>query len=433
MKKLIVTIVSLTILLSVSCGLSITALAEECEHPTWHLVNDKPATVTQTGYTGDKVCDDCGEIIETGEELPKLPGTWVTKNNKTYYLNEKGEAVKYWQNIEGNRYYFRGDGSMFTGWLKAQASGKWYYLNTDGTMQKGWLKYRNKWYYLNKDGTMQLYWAKVNGKWYYLNSKGEMITGWLRIKGKWYYLNASGAMATGWRYISGKWYYLDPTNGDMKTGWLKDGETWYYLNASGAMLANTVAGDKKSGYYWVTRNGSLDYSVRTAKTVNGVDWLVLNGKAKMATTESDKTLFRAFKTLEKCTNDSMTDAEKLEAAWKYIKTSYVERSPRVPHYRGLDWPVVYANDIFVRGYGNCMSFASAYAYMAKAIGYDNCYACNSGGHAWAEIEGLIYDPEQSMNHNDYTYYGMSYDANIRVKYKEGIAANEPFMHVEIRE
>ena len=34
------------------------------------LVNVKEATCTEAGYTGDKVCDDCGEIFEKGKEIP---------------------------------------------------------------------------------------------------------------------------------------------------------------------------------------------------------------------------------------------------------------------------------------------------------------------------------------------------------------------------
>lgn len=33
---------------------------------------DKEATCTVEGYTGDKVCKDCGEVFEKGEIIPKL-------------------------------------------------------------------------------------------------------------------------------------------------------------------------------------------------------------------------------------------------------------------------------------------------------------------------------------------------------------------------
>ena len=77
----------------------------------------------------------------------------------------------------------------------------------------------------------------------------------------------------------------------------------------------------------------------------------------------------------------MTKAQKLRACWNHIRTSYGERNPRIPHSHGAGWAELYANDIFVSGAGNCFSYGAAFAYMAKAVGYSKCYACNSGGHA----------------------------------------------------
>jgi hypothetical protein len=69
--------------------------------------------------------------------------------------------------------------------------------------------------------------------------------------------------------------------------------------------------------------------------------------------------------------------------------------------------------------------------MAKAIGYTNIYACTSGGHAWAEVNGLVYDPEWARHRNYSTYFGVSYNANLDVDYKSGIAPGKPWMHVKV--
>ena len=86
----------------------------------------------------------------------------------------------------------------------------------------------------------------------------------------------------------------------------------------------------------------------------------------------------------------MTKSEKLYAAFRYVQNTFSEHSPRVPHYTGEDWPIIYANDMFVDDGGNCCSYAAAFGYMAAAIGYDTVYCCNSGGHGWTEIDGKIY-------------------------------------------
>ena len=43
-----------------------------CGHPTTNVVNALEATCTEAGYTGDKVCAECGEVIETGTAIPAL-------------------------------------------------------------------------------------------------------------------------------------------------------------------------------------------------------------------------------------------------------------------------------------------------------------------------------------------------------------------------
>ena len=37
-----------------------------CQHTKTELKNAVPATCTTTGYTGDKVCTDCGATVEKG-------------------------------------------------------------------------------------------------------------------------------------------------------------------------------------------------------------------------------------------------------------------------------------------------------------------------------------------------------------------------------
>lgn len=46
-----------------------------CKHPTTEVVNAKPATCTEDGYTGDLVCTVCGVVIGQGEVIPaNCPG-----------------------------------------------------------------------------------------------------------------------------------------------------------------------------------------------------------------------------------------------------------------------------------------------------------------------------------------------------------------------
>ena len=313
MKKFLALFLSLVLLIGTVACVDFSALADECEHTNIVLENQKAAT-TSEGYTGDKVCEDCGKVIEEGEVIPVLPTGWQTVDGKTYYYDEKGNAVKGWKLIDGLWYYFNDDASMYTGWLKSgkywyylnqdgvmlthlqtidgkkylfsqngalqtgwqKIDNKWYYFNNSGAMMKGWIKVKDKWYYLNSNGVMQTGWVKVSGKWYYLNSNGVMQTGWIKVSGKQYYLNKSGVMQTGWIKISGKWYYLN-SNGVKQTGWIKVSGKWYYLNSNGVMQTGWV---KVSGkWYYLNSNGVMQTGW---KKINGA-WYYFDSNGKMAT------------------------------------------------------------------------------------------------------------------------------------------------------
>ena len=222
--------------------------------------------------------------------------------------------------------------------------------------------------------------------------------------------------------------------GEAVTGWTDVNGGWYYFNADGSLpqgetLMYSRLGDI-SGWLYL-KNGRFDPSYRGALRYNDDRWIVEEGLAWQAETEEEITLFRAFEAVADATDPDMTMYEKLWACFNYVKTAYDEDQPRYPHYTAVDWPVLYANDMFVDGGGNCFSYAAAFAYMAKAIGYDEVYCCNSGGHGWAEVEGLVYDPEWSRSHSTYSYFGMSYYDSCDVNYKAAISYGLDWMHVKI--
>ena len=132
--------------------------------------------------------------------------------------------------------------------------------------------------------------------------------------------------------------------------------------------------------------------------------------------------------VRKCTRKGMTMEEKLYASFHYLKDNYLE-GVRRDTYTGPDWPVVYAKDLLIDGKGDCFSFGASFAYMAKAIGYEEVYACNSGGHGWTEIDGKLYDPEWATHSDKYSYYGMSYDEPCDVAYGDALG-DEGWMHVK---
>lgn len=257
-----------------------------------------------------------------------------------------------------------------------------------------------------------------------LDKNGSLISSYISDT-KYYY---NGSLANGKVSANGETYYF--SNGLFRSGLQTINGNKYYYNSSGVLQKNGIVGSDKDGWYYADKNGKIDFTYSNAVTQNGKDWIVRNGKATKVSTKSDRTLFRAMKIVAKITDNSMSKSQKLKVCYNYVKNSYTELNPRIPHYTGNDWPIIYANDMFVDGAGNCFSYAAAFAYMAKAIGYENVYCCNSGGHGWAEIDGLIYDPEWSRHHSK-EYYALSYNTTKDPNYKGAIAPGYSWMHVKI--
>ena len=65
--------------------------------------------------------------------------------------------------------------------------------------------------------------------------------------------------------------------------------------------------------------------------------------------------------------------------------------------------------MFKEGHGNCYANGAAFAFLANAVGYKECYAVSSGGHGWAEVNGRVYDPSWSLIDKRNSYFGVSFD------------------------
>ena len=280
-----------------------------------------------------------------------------------------------------------------------------------------------------------------------VNEKGELISSYIDDT-KFYY---NGAVANGTLSINGKSYVF--VNGKIRQGYVKIGNDTYYYNSDDVMLKDCLVGSSAEGFryagkdgkidfnftgvtknsygYWYLEKGTLDFTIRTGVTYGGYDWNVENGRATKVTTEKDKTYHRAFLLLDKVCDRNMSKSDKLWKMFRYIQNAYTELNPRIPHYHGDGWEVLYANDMLVYGKGNCISYGSEFAFLAKAIGYDNCYACHSGGHGWAEIEGKVYDPEWGRHFFDHTYFGIDYYNNPTSVNYTVIKGGAAWMHVKI--
>ena len=215
-----------------------------------------------------------------------------------------------------------------------------------------------------------------------------------------------------------------------KDGFVSEGKTAFYFSG-GEIQKGGIVGSETDGFYYADDKGQIDLGYCDGVNSGGADWNVIEGKATKVESDTDKTLNLALKAVASCTDSKMTREEKLRKCFDYIKTSYLEGVRHDPPYTEMDWPIVYANDIYVYGKGDCYSYGAAYAYMGKAIGYTEVYACNSGGHGWAEIEGKYYDPEWDIHHNEYNHFGVAPEDPCDVNYSGTLVMGNSWMRIKI--
>jgi len=156
---------------------------------------------------------------------------WVDLPDGRYYLGSDGIRRTGWQTIDGKRYYLSDNGAMFTGWLEQEEG--FLYLNENGNPQSGWVELEEGTYYLDENSIRQTGWLELEGTRFYLDEDGRLHNGWLELEEGKYYIGEEGTPLTGWQTVEEKVYYLSE-DGIMQTGWLELDGSRYYLCGDGS-------------------------------------------------------------------------------------------------------------------------------------------------------------------------------------------------------
>lgn len=77
---------------------------------------------------------------------------FVHSNGKTYYMDENGEKISGWKDLDHFRYFFDEKGIMSVGWKEIEK--ETYYFQEDGKMAVGWTEIGKDTYYFDKEGKM---------------------------------------------------------------------------------------------------------------------------------------------------------------------------------------------------------------------------------------------------------------------------------------
>ena len=229
---------------------------------------------------------------------------------------------------------------------------------------------------LTETDTVHVYAKKINNGWIRSVSGNKTY--------KRYYEN--GVMAVGRKKI-GDSYYFFKANGILRTGEFDNNRTHYISGDDGRIEAIVYKGN----YYYPNgrmMTGEDSYEYQTIRTARGI--------------------------VASITNSGMSREEKLLTCIRWVQSHPYKM------YEGFSrdgtWTARYANHVFNDGGSDCHGDAAAFAYMALAIGYTDVYVCIdsdgntglAGGHSWAEINGLVYDPLFAEAKGFDAYYAVGY-------------------------
>ncbi len=215
-------------------------------------------------------------------------------------------------------------------------------------------------------------WVKDKGETYYKDASGKKVRSkFVEIGKKTYYFGKSGAMEKSWVKVGKKYYYLDRQTGVLKTKGKADG---IKLGKNGAAVVNKTA------------------------------------KKKLAV------MLQAKKIVRKQTKATDTKQQKLKKVFDWTMKAPYKRYRIIAEVRTKkNWQLDYANDVFKKGKGCCVSYSSAFAYLAKECGYSKVYLCDDSEHAWVEIGGRVYDVLFARAKSYNRYYNSTYKTARLVK------------------
>lgn len=187
------------------------------------------------------------------------------------------------------------------------------------------------------------------GKTYCVNEKGKKVKKqFVKIKKRTYYVDKKGVRVQGWTKIKNNYYYFDRAKGVMSSGCKVDGIK---------LKKNGKAVKSKENVY------KIQTMMRAANIVNSI--------SKPTDSKSVKR--------KKCFDWVMKFPYK---RYRLLATIYKQKG----------WEMDFANDMFIRKGGCCVSEASAFAFLARECGYKKVEVCHDTSHAWVEIEGMAFDP-----------------------------------------
>ena len=196
-----------------------------------------------------------------------------------------------------------------------------------------------------------------------------------------------------------EWTSFDKETTDLTPGWHNIGGRLFHVNEDKQFDHDTFIGSLE-----------LDH----------------NGYYITGSTELDALLASAVKSV---VNDGMTQQQKLRAVYDYAKNTFGYLGIGAADTGKRDWALTSATDMLKNHKGNCYSWAAAFTYLARQVGFDAQAIPGTGVspkgsesvHAWTEItiDGTAYTFDPQIESVYAKRYNENYDLFMK-KYGEAV-------------
>lgn len=207
------------------------------------------------------------------------------------------------------------------------------------------------------------------------------------------------------KIVKGKKRIVNEKGRKVKKSFVTVKKKTYYCDKSGRVVYGWFQKGKQ--YYYASRSSGV---IQKKKKIDGIR-VKKSGKAvkSKANVAKIKTMMYARKQVARITKESDTKSQKLKKCFDWvIAFPYVQHRKLDNIYKKKGWEVTFAQDIFTRGGGCCVSDAAAFGFLAKECGYSKVYVGHDTSHGWTEIQGRVYDPLFAEAKDYDKYYNCTY-------------------------
>ena len=196
------------------------------------------------------------------------------------------------------------------------------------------------------------------------------------------------------RWISRNQFYFCSCNGKLyKNGIYKINDKKYYFDKDGRQRTGWRKVNKEY-YFFRDQNAEKGYMLKNC-TVDGIS-INRYGRALLSTDRAKAKMpimIRILGITDSLVRPGMKSSQKLKICFEYARKHFWEANIRDLGHKKGNWDITYAKHMLDCRYGNCYCYASVFAYMANALGFQDVLVVNNDDHCWTEINGKIYDVE----------------------------------------